>query len=451
METINKEYTAKQYIETAEAAMRFINTRKQTAPQGIFWKLDDAAAEKPSYYDEICMYAGASGILCFLLALYKVTKKESYLEEAKEAAAYLKHRWENARTLKRNFSFYAYSTGWGGAAFALIRLYDVTNETSYKLLAEQILNQAVKDAEVLPDGGYTWSSYPGIVGDAGVILVLLDSAEKLGHADWKEFALEAGRAFLNKGRDMGEGKRYYSGVDPSYFHGGSDYIDPNFPMGTAGIGFLLLKLFEASGDEAFYKALKGVPEYMDSIAVKMKAGSLLPHALPDRPDLFYLGYCHGPAGTTRFYYALYEKTKDQRFLTAINKLVAGLESTGAPEVRSAGFWNTENICCGTAGILNMYLGLWAAFGKEHDLALAKRCGKVLMEKVEFSKTEQGETMASWRFAEDRVAPERLSTAIGYMDGAAGIGAMLLQLATAQQGGFYASRAVDDPFPAAMRA
>ncbi|MFR3284793.1 MAG: hypothetical protein ACLTR6_11020 [Clostridium fessum] len=44
----------------------------------------------------------------------------------------------------------------------------------------------------------------------------------------------------------------------------------------------------------------------------------------------------------------------------IEELVKGLEATGAPEKRSAGYWNTENICCGTAGLLNMYLGLWAA-------------------------------------------------------------------------------------------
>lgn len=54
--------------------MNFINTRKRTDEEGIYWTLADAAAGKPSYYDEICMYAGASGIICFLLSLYEDTQ-----------------------------------------------------------------------------------------------------------------------------------------------------------------------------------------------------------------------------------------------------------------------------------------------------------------------------------------------------------------------------------------
>lgn len=54
--------------------MNFINTRKRTDEEGIYWTLADAAAGKSSYYDEICMYAGASGIICFLLSLYEDTQ-----------------------------------------------------------------------------------------------------------------------------------------------------------------------------------------------------------------------------------------------------------------------------------------------------------------------------------------------------------------------------------------
>ena len=53
---------------------------------------------------------------------------------------------------------------------------------------------------------------------------------------------------------------------------------------------------------------------------------------------------------------------------------------------------------------------------------------------------------AWRFALDRVAPDVLSTPIGLFDGAAGIGAVLLQLASAEKGQFHATRMLDDPFP-----
>ncbi|MFR3284792.1 MAG: lanthionine synthetase LanC family protein [Clostridium fessum] len=173
----------------------------------------------------------------FLLSLYEDTQDAAYLDEAREAGCYLEYRWRKRRELKRNFSPYAFSTGWGGASFALLQMYLVTKDEHYRALVEEILDQAVRDAIPVKKGeGYYWSTYPGIVGTAGTILVILNAAEKLGREDWKEFAVKAGRYFLTRGRDMGNGMICYTGVDPTYFGAGKDYIDPNFPMGTGGIG-----------------------------------------------------------------------------------------------------------------------------------------------------------------------------------------------------------------------
>ena len=182
--------TAEKYLDAAKAAMNFINTRKRTDEEGIYWTLADAAAGKPSYYDEICMYAGASGIICFLLSLYEDTQDAAYLDEAKEAGCYLEYRWRKRRELKRNFSPYAFSTGWGGASFALLQMYLVTKDEHYRALVEEILDQAVRDAIPVKEAeGYYWSTYPGIVGTAGTILVILNAAEKLGREDWKEISI----------------------------------------------------------------------------------------------------------------------------------------------------------------------------------------------------------------------------------------------------------------------
>lgn len=92
----------------------------------------------------------------------------------------------------------------------------------------------------------------------------------------------------------------------------------------------------------------------------------------------------------------------------------------------------------------MYLGLWAAFGEEHDLELAKRCGKILLDAAEVEKEQ--EPLLKWRFALDRIAPDVLTTPIGCFDGAAGIGLALLQLHLSETDQYHVTRFLDDPFP-----
>ena len=57
--------------------------------------------------------------------------------------------------------------------------------------------------------------------------------------------------------------------------------------------------------------------------------------------------------------------------------------------------------------------------------------------------------ASWYMAFDRVSPSHVTAPIGYYDGAAGIGSMLLELAGVMNGAFYAPRSIDDPFPGTL--
>ena len=342
------------YLTYAKETMNFINSRKKQGPEGIYWSLQDAAEGRSIYYDEICMYAGASGIIVFLLGLYQTTNDVSYLQEAEEAATYIRYRFDHDRDLKRNFSKYAFSSGWSGAGFAMIQLYKATGNEKYKTFVADIIESAKADAKPGKNGkGYSWTSFPGIVGDAGTVLFFLYAAKAFGREDWTAFAAKAGENFLEQRHDAGNGTCWYPGVDPVYFGAKEDYIDPNFPMGTGGIGFVLLNLYEASGDQKFLDATKGIADFMIAQAVKMKAGSLVPHGLPDRKDLFYLGYCHGPAGTNRFFYKLYEMTGEDRYKRYIDMLTQGVIDTGAPEVRTEGYWNTYNICCGTAGLLNM--------------------------------------------------------------------------------------------------
>ncbi len=166
------------YLTYAKETMNFINSRKKQGPEGIYWSLQDAAEGRSIYYDEICMYAGASGIIVFLLGLYQTTNDVSYLQEAEEAATYIRYRFDHDRDLKRNFSKYAFSSGWSGAGFAMIQLYKITGNEKYKTFVADIIESAKADAKPGKNGrGYSWTSFPGIVGDAGTVLFFLYAAK----------------------------------------------------------------------------------------------------------------------------------------------------------------------------------------------------------------------------------------------------------------------------------
>ena len=66
--------------------------------------------------------------------------------------------------------------------------------------------------------------------------------------------------------------------------------------------------------------------------------------------MFYLGACHGPAGTGRLFLELHAITGETGWLDAARALVRGLVNIGAPETRSKGLWNNHSQCCGDAGI-----------------------------------------------------------------------------------------------------
>lgn len=441
--------TAEDYMEEARKAAVYINTRKVQTPHGLVWSLEDARIYLSNYYDEICMYAGSTGIAHFYVQLYEATGEKNYLEDAREAARYIIWRWDHKRDLAKCFSKYAFTTGYGGVAVFLDELYRLTGEEEYRRVIFEIAEAAMADAIPEENGeGYSWGSYPGVVGDGSAILLLLKLGREFEQPRWREFALRAGRYYLNKGHSYEKGGRYYLGVDPKYFGAGEDYIDPNFPMGTCGIGFLLLRLYEESGDRSFLDAVDGIHDFVKAVALENeeKTAALLPHGLPNRPDTYYLSYCHGPVGSARFYHELYKVTKDPEALQWEEKLLNGIIETGAPELHSNGYWYILCLCCGTAGMVNTFLGKWAASGDKRYSDWAERSARVLLTDGQRFLTEDGQVATKWNQAFAYVAQNQVTANIGMYDGAAGIGWALLQFGLAAKGEFHAARALDDPYP-----
>jgi DUF1680 family protein len=111
----------------------------------------------------------------------------------------------------------------------------------------------------------------------------------------------------------------------------------------------------------------------------------------------------------------------------IDANLRGMAATGAPETRSAGFWNNFSQSCGDAGLGDYALYLYRVTGERRYLELARRIARHVLV---MANREDGKL--SWTTAEMRIRPEFKQTQTDYMQGAAGMGSFFLHSATIEQ-------------------
>jgi hypothetical protein len=118
----------------------------------------------------------------------------------------------------------------------------------------------------------------------------------------------------------------------------------------------------------------------------------------------------------------------------------------APERQTPGLWNVVCQCCGTAGIIDFFVGLWAGTGDPGYLAYARRVAEQTLSRA----TSHDGKGFRWYQAWTRTQPGVVAAETGYMIGAAGVGSSFLHLALAEQGRYAAILFPDNPFPASVR-
>ncbi|MFQ5655185.1 MAG: lanthionine synthetase LanC family protein, partial [Planctomycetota bacterium] len=251
-------------------------------------------------------------------------------------------------------------------------------------------------------------------------------------------AQRAGRRLIELGRPAGSGLKW--AMSPTY-----DRLMPNFSHGTAGICYFLASLHRETGDAALLDAALAGARYLLSIARTDDDSCLIFHHEPGGEGLYYLGWCHGPAGTARLFYRLWEVTGDEKWLAQTRRCARAILVSGIPEARTPGFWNNVGLCCGSAGVAELFLGLHAASGESEHLRFARRVAGDLLTRG--TRDDKG---IRWLQAEHRVRPELVKVQTGAMQGAAGIGMLLLELHNLEAGRPAPMRFPDSPFPVELR-
>ncbi len=433
------------FLANAKSTADWILSVRTSDEFGAFFPPDpDEPAQKITVTPPETIYSGMAGTVLFLAELAHVTGEERYREAARAGAERLLVAWPHWADTKMEpvDARWSLNMGVAGTGMVLHHVGKLLSEPRFSGGLSAIADRIVKAADHTDPKG-TWTEYAGIIADSSTVLYLLNAARLLGRESYRQTARKAGDRLLTLAHEESDGTLSWRGPQnpqsPNLYY-------PNFETGTAGVVFTLASLFEETDDKRFLEAAKRGAQHLMNIAVTNGKIAMVPYALPDHADLFYLGYCHGSAGTTRAFYKLYALTGGREYLDWCNRLAQGIVASGAPELESPGLWNTVNQCCGTASHVELFLGLWAAFGNPEHLALAQRAGRILSSRAS-NLDGKGDR---WYIAWTRLAPAVVNAETGYMIGASGIGSALLQLQLAVEGRYSAIPLFDNPFPTNSR-
>lgn len=430
------------YLDDALNVESFIANNQVETTAGICWnRIPDS---KPTH----TFYHGSAGIIAYYIELYLATGETSFQDTAMAAGddllAYVQKQAD-----EKTFITCGFFSGWPGYVFTLHQLYKLTADDKYLKGAELALTRLTEQSSKI-GAGIGWvepipfSDITGIkgerelidfsVGSAGAGLIYIYAHRNGFGDDALARAVETADRLLEVGEATEHGTQWLMMVDMAF-----PFTAPNFAHGSAGVGYFFADLYQDTEDERYLDAAKSAADYVMANTHQQDQGFLVCHNKEEDPArTFYLGVCHGPAGTGRLMYLLAMLTEDRRYFTWLEDNFLGLESTGAPETRSRGLWQNHSQCCGDAGIGDYALYLYQETGKQRYLDFAERVAQHLVKHAHSSEdnssednssAESGAEGLSWNQAEHRSNPDFLERQTGYMQGAAGIGSFLVHLGT----------------------
>lgn len=433
------------FLGLAKSGAAWLEQTHKEDKDGIYWDYEPQDNVPGGH----SIFSGDGGVGLAFLQLWQETGERHYLDVAIAQAEAHARRWTNGtlapETPQRGLgglerhpgSEWSYYFGAIGPAIVLLEVGRNSQRQDLVDAGLSILDAAVAAGRHV-DGTY-WSGETGILFDGGIIVVLA-WAYDLFHKEEYRQAVESGALTILSHAIRHDSGLSWQGLNPSLFGSSGSVEWPGFEFGTAGIGYLLTRAYQVTGRQNLLDAAVQAEQYLQSISVTVGDGRLIPYRT-DRPDLFYLGNCHGPSGTSRFAQILFEATGDERYEQWRDDLYRGLVATGAPQTHSGGYWNTSTLCCGTAAITHFGIGLWSATKKEEYRRFALGAARQLAGEA-FVEEEH----AQWPDAFVRVEPTYVSARTSYLAGTSGIVAVLVEAARLQRGETPGLRLPEDPYP-----
>lgn len=415
----------RRFLSEAQGVARWL--RSIALPQGtaIAW----AGTPGPGARPIANLYSGSAGVVLFFLELHHATGDPKDLATARAGADWLLAQIES----ESQAGLY---TGLAGLGFTLTETWKATQDTRYRDGANKVVDRLKQLAKPTGDA-VEWSPVSDIIsGTAGIGLWLVSASKELGRADARDLAAAAGRRLISQQIAADGGAKWaMTPASPTRLY-------PNFSHGTAGVAYFLAVLHQATGERRFLDAALSGARYLVKTAKTDGEVCLVFHHEPeaDGLNLFYLGWCHGPAGTGRLFHQLATTTGDREWRTWLARSANGIRQSGIPERETPGFWNNLGQCCGSASVADFFLSYYQVTRDASALAFARRVTDQIL-----AKATRDESGTRWIHAEHRVQPSNVAAQTGWMQGAAGIGAWLLRLDGVDRGRDVFVKFPDSPF------
>ena len=362
------------------------------------------------------LYSGTPGVVLFFLELHYATRDAADLATARAGADWLITRIDS----EKSASLYS---GLAGVGFTLTETWKATGDVKYRDAANRVVDRIAAMAKPVADG-VEWSPVTDIIsGTAGIGLYLISAARDLNRPDALALATRAGRRLIAQ-KIAANGGVKWPGAEAQ------PRLDPNFSHGTAGVAYFLATLYQSVREPIFLDTARAGARYLLAVAKTDGDVCLVFHHEPeaDGLDLFYLSWCHGPAGTARLFHRLSMVTGEAEWSDWVRRAARGIRTSGIQERETPGFWNNVGQCCGSSGVGTFFLAYHRTTGDRDAAEFAR-----LMTRQLLSKATRDEKGLRWIHAEHRVRPTEVAAQTGWMQGAAGIGAWLLEMDAFEKG------------------
>ncbi|SEM65056.1 Lanthionine synthetase C-like protein [Butyrivibrio sp. ob235] len=429
------------YLQASLEIYDFIEANRIDGDLGISYRINPGSAVDYTggpVHGQYSLYSGSAGTGIFLLRLYEVTGDKKYLEEVSRILDELTNNVSGSDFYLEKLESAPGSslpiTGWhtgvysgpAGAGVLSLSYYQHEKDAKYLSFAER-LGRDILAASKSDENGKYLTEDTDVFSDGGFVLYFISLYRAGGNPEFLEAARDYAAHIAKSASDDGEGGLYFKANEIGKVGMPEGSIYPGFAHGTSGIGFIFATLYEVDGKDWELETAEKTAKFLEKIADDFDGARLIPYIYggensDDYKGKYYIGFCHGPAGTSLLFKKLHVITGNSHYFDVYKSLAEGIIKAGAPEYNSWGLWNSYCACCGVPGLIEYFTDVYETTGEEKYLDVARRSAARTI-----ADSFEGKTGRCFYGYWDRTNPFDVQTYTGLYIGAAGAGANLLRL------------------------